>query len=136
MHSDILACERSAYPLLLHCLQDLEHDWSHLRLVNKNMCAAFMHYKIKVALHTAKRQRNLRNVDEKRELWAQFERTLSPDFPLVRGLEQRNEPRTVSYSNNIFDKSFDSPFLRGFRIFNAAPLATGAAVQTEVVEVD
>jgi hypothetical protein len=214
MQSDMLACERSAYPLLLHCLQDLEHDWSHLRLVNKNMCAAFMHYKIKVALHTAKRQRHMRKqaadkaakqaadkagdlryrqesrmicglldnfdtcdrdffrgfrifhpVDELREVWAEFERTVSPDFPLPTGtfagpfvrpverppthMQQRiaspgplllampvREPHAVSYSNNIFDNSFNDSFVRGFRIFNAAPLATGAAVHTPVIEVD
>jgi len=70
------------------------------------------------------------------QMWAEFERTVSPDFPLVRAIEQRNEPRMVSYSNNIFDKSFNSSFLRGFRIFDAAQLATGAAVRTAVLEVD
>jgi hypothetical protein len=206
MHSGILACERSAYPLLLHCLQDLEHDWSHLRLVNKNMCAAFMHYKIKVALHTAKRQRHLRKqaidkaakqasdkagdlryrqesrmicglvdnfdtcdrdffrgfrifhpVDELREVWAEFERTvtfagllvrpverppphmqlrIAAPGPLVRALEQRNEPRTVSYSSNILDTSPLNSFFRGSRTFDAAQFVAGAAVHTAVIEVD
>ena len=81
--------------------------------------------------------RAMNNIYTNNIFGASFERTVLPDFPaLVIAIEQRNEPRMVSYSNNIFDKSFDSPFLRGFRIFNAAPLATGAAVHTPVIEVD
>jgi hypothetical protein len=72
-------------------------------------------------------------VDELLETWAQFDRFVNG--PVI-DLEPRSEPRMVYYSNNILDNSFDDSFVRGFRIFNAAQLATGAAVQTEVVEVD
>ena len=59
MHNDILACERSTYPVLLHCLQCLGHDVRRLQLVNKSMCAAFRHFKDEVDMHTAKRQQML-----------------------------------------------------------------------------
>ncbi len=52
----ILACERTAHPLPLHCLQDLDHDWRRLRLVNRAMAAAFSLYKDQVTAHTAKRE--------------------------------------------------------------------------------
>ena len=52
---DILACERSAHPVLLYCLQDATHDWRHLQLVNTSMCAAFGHYTEQVEEYTAKR---------------------------------------------------------------------------------
>jgi hypothetical protein len=212
MHSDILACERSTYPVLLHCLKCLSHDVRPLQLVNKSMCAAFRHFKEQVDEHTAKReegrlqsdallqealdlvlsafgrpempnppalfvrfvnpverppthmqQRTASSgslllavpvraiepppvhvidtnmqipsmyVDELLETWAQFDRFVNgPEIDL----EPRSEQRMVFYSNNILDNSFDDSFVRGFRIFNAAQLATGAAVQTEVVEVD
>jgi len=51
-----LACERTAHPLLLHCLQDFNHDWRRLQLVNKTMCAAFRLHKDEVEKHTAKRE--------------------------------------------------------------------------------
>jgi hypothetical protein len=194
MHSDILACERSTYPVLLQCLKCLSHDVRPLQLVNKSMCAAFRHFKEQVDEHTAKReegrlqsdallqealdlvlsafgrsempnppalfvrfvnpverppphmqQRVLavraraiepppeQPVDELLETWAQFDRFVNG--PAI-DLEPRSEPRMVFYSNNILDNSFDDSFVRGFRIFNAAQLADGAAVQTEVVEVD
>jgi len=44
MDSDILVCARSEHPVLLHCLQDIRHDWRPLQLVNKSMCAAFKEY--------------------------------------------------------------------------------------------
>jgi hypothetical protein len=208
MHSDILACERSTYPVLLHCLQSLSHDLRPLQLVNKSMCAAFRHFKEQVDEHTAKREQGrlqadalfqaglelvlsafgrpempnppalfvrfvdpverppthmqqrtgssgsllldvpvraiepppvhvdtnmqIRSmyVDELLETWAQFDRLVNgPEIDL----EPRSEPRMVFYSNNILDNSFDDS---GSRIFNAAQLATGAAVQTEDVQVD
>ncbi len=55
--SAALACERTAHPLLLHCLKDLDHDWRPLQLVNKSMCAAFQQYAVQVAEYTAQRER-------------------------------------------------------------------------------
>ena len=55
--SAALACERTAHPLLLHCLQDFNHDWRRLQLVNKSMCAAFQQYAVQVAEYTAQRER-------------------------------------------------------------------------------
>ena len=57
---DILACERSAYPVLLYCLQDATHDWRHLQLVNTSMCEAFGHYTEQVEEYSAKRTAMLR----------------------------------------------------------------------------
>ena len=54
--SAALACERTAHPLLLHCLQDLNHDWRRLALVNRAMAAAFRLHKDEVEKHTAKRE--------------------------------------------------------------------------------
>ena len=59
MASDILVCERSAHPVLLHCLQDIRHDWRPLQLVNKSMCAVFQQYAAQVAEYTAKREHRL-----------------------------------------------------------------------------
>ncbi len=59
MASDILVFERSAHPVLLHCLQDIRHDWRPLQLVNKSMCAAFQQYAVQVAEYTAKREHHL-----------------------------------------------------------------------------
>ena len=193
MHSDILACERSTYPVLLQCLKYRRHDMRLLQLVNKSMCAAFKHFKEQVDEHQEDRERLLQGdalmqvaldfvmsefgrpamqnpasaflrfvnpverppthmqqrvlavrvraiepppeqpVDELLEMSAQFDRFMNgPEIDL----EPRSEPRMVFYSDNIFDNSFNNSFVRGFRIFNAAQLATGAAVQTEVVEVD
>jgi hypothetical protein len=56
MPSAILAYERTTHPLLLHCLQDLDHDWRRLQLVNTAMCTAFWLHKDQVAAHTAKRE--------------------------------------------------------------------------------
>jgi hypothetical protein len=56
MSSAILACERTTHPLLLHCLQDLDHDWRRLQLVNSTMAAAFRLYTQQVAAHTSKRE--------------------------------------------------------------------------------
>ena len=56
MSSAILACERTTHPLLLHCLQDLDHDWRRLQLVNTAMAAAFRLHKNEVEKHTAKRE--------------------------------------------------------------------------------
>jgi hypothetical protein len=55
--SAALACERTAHPLLLHCLQDPGHDWRPLQLVNKSMCAAFRQHAVEVAYYTAQRER-------------------------------------------------------------------------------
>jgi hypothetical protein len=159
MHSDILACERSTYPVLLECLKYPGRDVRPLQLVNKSMCAAYRHFKDQVDEHTAKRERMLQAEDEmltgielamsefgRSTAWG-FVRFVTPverppthmqlrtassgplllDVP-VRAIEPRNEPRMVSYSNNIFDNSFNDSFIRGFRIFNAAQLATGAEV--------
>jgi hypothetical protein len=52
----------------------------------------------------------------------------------VRALEQRNEPRTVSYSSNILDTSPLNSFFRGSRTFDTAQFVVGAAVP--VIEVD
>ena len=60
MASDILVCERSAHPVLLHCLQDIRHDWRPLQLVNKSMCAAFKEYAVQVKEYTAKREHRLK----------------------------------------------------------------------------
>jgi hypothetical protein len=49
--SAALACERTAHPLLLHCLQDFNHDWRRLALVNRAMAAAFREYASEVARH-------------------------------------------------------------------------------------
>ncbi len=65
-----LACERTAHPLLLHCLQNLDHDWRRLALVNRAMAAAFRLYAPEVAAHTAQRQL--------REAWAQLSTALHP----------------------------------------------------------
>jgi hypothetical protein len=54
--SAALACERTAHPLLLHCLQDLNHDWRRLQLVNKTMAAAFRLHKDEVEKHMTKRE--------------------------------------------------------------------------------
>jgi hypothetical protein len=62
------------------------------------------------------------HMHEKRELWAVFERTVSPAFPapvIALDLEQRSEPRTVAYSSNISDNSSLSSFLPGFRTLDA-----------------
>jgi hypothetical protein len=59
MLSDILVCERSAHPVLLHCLQDIRHDWRPLQLVNTSTAAAFRHYKVQVADYTAQHQLHL-----------------------------------------------------------------------------
>ncbi len=59
MASDILVCARSAHPVLLHCLQDIRHDWCPLQLVNKSMCAAFQEYAVQVKEYTAKREHHL-----------------------------------------------------------------------------
>ena len=60
MASDSLVCARSAHPVLLHCLQDIRHDWRLLQLVNKSMCAAFKEYAVQVQEYTAKREHRLR----------------------------------------------------------------------------
>ncbi len=46
-----LACERTAHSLLLHCLQDPDHDWRRLALVNRAMAAAFTLYAPEVVRH-------------------------------------------------------------------------------------
>jgi hypothetical protein len=170
MYSDILACERTTYPVLLECLKYPGRDVRPLQLVNKSMCAAYRHFKDQVDEHTAKRERMLHaeaatlatltlatieivmsaldrpltfihflNPVERPPTHMQ-QRTASSGALLLAApvidLEPRNEPRMVSYSNNIFDNSFNNSFVRGFRIFNAAQLATGAAVDTAVIEVD
>ena len=207
MHSDILACERSTYPVLLQCLKYPTRDVRPLQLVNKSMCAAFRHFKDQVDEHTAKRERheaklagieiamsaldrlvmynpacefvrfvipverppthmqqrmvssgplvlavrvrviepapvhvmdtNMQipplHANELSEMWAELERIVNE--PAI-DLEPRNEGRTVSYSNNISDNSFDSHFFHGSRTFDPAQLATAAALDTTVVEVD
>jgi hypothetical protein len=56
MTSAILACERTTHPVLLHCLQNLDHDWRRLQLVNSAMCSAFRLHKHQVATHTVRRE--------------------------------------------------------------------------------
>ncbi len=164
MHSDILACDRSTYPVLLQCLKHVSHDWRRLQLVNKSMCAAYRHFKEQVDEHTAKRERMLHaeaatlatvtlatielvmsaldrpltfihflNPVERPPTHMQ-QRTASSG-PLLLAMPVR-EPRMLSYSNNIFDNSFNDSFVRGFRVVDPAQLATGAAVDTAVIEVD
>ena len=165
MHNDILACERSTYPVLLHCLQCLGHDVRRLQLVNKSMCAAFRHFKDEVDMHTAKRQQmlveanaldvvarlhlamsNLRmqpashmqpasQSQSMTEMWAAFERVVTPE---LRAIEPRMEPRTVFsvYHMHIND-IFDGSFVRGSRTFNLLLSAeAGPAEETPVIEVD
>lgn len=157
MHNDILACERSTYPVLLHCLQCLGHDVRRLQLVNKSMCAAFRHFKDEVDMHTAKRQEmllqaealdvmgrlhiamsSLRMQPESQnmtEMWAAFERVVTPE---LRAIEPRMEPRTVFsvYHMHIND-IFDGSFVRGSRTFNLLLSAeAGPAEETPVIEVD
>jgi hypothetical protein len=48
--------ERTAHPLLLHWLQDPDHDWRRLRLVNRAMAAAFRLYAPEVAAHTVRHE--------------------------------------------------------------------------------
>lgn len=154
MHSDILACERSTYPVLLHCLQYLSHDVRRLQLVNKGMCAAYRHFKDQVDEHTAKRQHLSRQADaldmtarltiamcnlrmarpkdisypiSMNEMWADLERVVMRSH----AIEPRLEPRMVFsvhriYANNIFDDSF----VRGSRTFNRL------LEETAVIEVD
>ena len=166
MHSAILGCERSTYPVLLHCLQNLSHDVRRLQLVNKSMCAACRHFKDQVDEHTAKRQKMLVEANaldvvarlhlamsslrmqpasqsqSMTEMWTAFERFASPAYPApVPAIEPRIEPRMVFsvhhiYQNNIFDDSFNDCFVRGFRLFDPAQFATAAAVHTAVIEVD
>ena len=71
MASDILICERSAHPVLLHCLQDFKHEWRPLQLVNKSMAAAFREYAVQVADYTAKREHHLELRRQCAELKAQ-----------------------------------------------------------------
>ena len=59
------------------------------------------------------------HMHEKRELWAVFERTVSPAPVIALDLEQHNEPRTVAYSSNISDNSSLSSFLCGARTLDA-----------------
>jgi len=47
----ILISERSAHPVLLHCLQDFKHEWRRLQLVNKSMAAAFQALTHKSSIH-------------------------------------------------------------------------------------
>jgi hypothetical protein len=166
MHSDILACERSTYPVLLECLKCLSHDVRPLQLVNKSMCAAFRHFKQQVDEYTAEREQMRQETQELarqlQDLLCDFSRQFyverSPvhmqqrmassgplvialrvraiEPPPVIDLEPRNEGRTVSYSNNISDNSFINSFASGSRTFDPAQLATGAAVDTAVIEVD
>jgi hypothetical protein len=55
----ILVSERSTHPVLLHCLQDFQHEWRPLQLVNKSMAAAFRQYAVQVAEYTAKHEQHL-----------------------------------------------------------------------------
>ena len=71
MSSDILISERSAHPVLLHCLQDILHDWRPLQLVNTSMTAAFRQYAVQVAEYTAKREHHLELRRQCAELKAQ-----------------------------------------------------------------
>ena len=188
MHSDILACERSAYPVLLECLKHVSHDWRRLQLVNKSMCAAFRHFKEQVDEYTAEREQMRQEAQEMavmvqlalsdlsrrcrengptlNEMWADFERFTGIDIAPHRQRRANNETawadfeRTVlwpaipqrgagdeaagprmppiivsvhhMYANNVFLPSFVS----GFRVVGPAQLATGAAVDTAVIEVD
>jgi hypothetical protein len=56
MPTTILACERTSHPLLLHFLQDPDHDWCCLRLVNRAMAAEFRMYESEVAAHTVRHE--------------------------------------------------------------------------------
>jgi hypothetical protein len=162
MHSDILACERSAYPVLLECLKHVSHDWRRLQLVNKSMCAAFRNFKEQVDEYMAEREQmrqeaqelaamlqaalsNLSrrfpdNVPTLSEMWADFERFAGIDMEHRRAGNEaaglRMPPIIVSvhhrYANNVFLPSF----VGGFRVVGAAQLATGATVDTTVLEVD
>jgi hypothetical protein len=162
MHSDILACERSAYPVLLECLKHVSHDWRRLQLVNKSMCAAFRHFKEQVDEYTAEREQMRQEAQEMavmvqlalsdlrrrctdngptlNEMWADFERFTGIDMQHRRAGNEvtgiRMPPVIVSvhhrYANNVFLPSF----VGGFRVIGPAQLATGAAGQTEVLEVD
>jgi hypothetical protein len=67
----ILTSERSAHPVLLHCLQDFKHEWRPLQLVNKSMAAAFREYAVQVAEYTAKREHHLELRRQCAELKAQ-----------------------------------------------------------------
>ena len=132
MHNDILACERSTYPVLLHCLQYLSHDVRRLQLVNKSMCAAFRHFKDQVDEHTAKRQKMLLEAEaldvmgrrylamghlrmrtesgpeshSLTEMWAAFERrprVVTPVFSApMHAIEPRIEPRMVFSVHHIY----------------------------------
>ena len=147
MHSAILGCERSTDPVLLHCLHDESHDWRHLQLVNRSMCAAFRQYKVQVAEYMAKRElrKHLsRQVPSPHtllmpEMWADFERAVIAIEPRNEPrIEPRNEPRMVFslhhiYANNVFDDSFDH-FVRGSRTVNL--LLFSPAEETPVIEVD
>ena len=90
MRSDILVCECSAHPVLLHCLQDESHDWRHLQLVNASMCAAFRQYKVQVEEYMARRE--LRKKIE--EMAALCDKMCSALFPT-------SPPDRIIFANNI-----------------------------------
>jgi hypothetical protein len=165
MHSDILACERSAYPVLLECLKHVSHDWRRLQLVNKSMCAAFRHFKQQVDEYTEEREqmrqeaaemmvmvqlalsdlsrRSTNNGPTLYELMADFEKVVHIMQPSRAGNEVaglRMPPIIVSvhhtYANNV-SAPLASSFVRGFRMVDPeSQLDAGAAGQTAVIEVD
>jgi hypothetical protein len=159
MHSVILACERSTYPVLLHCLKDLQHDWRRLQLVNKGMCAAFRQYKEQVDEHTAEREQNRqkalelavmvqlalsdlsrRNGPTLGELMADFEQVAGFIQTIRPGNEAAGRRFIVSvhhtYANNV-SAPLASSFVGGFRMVDPeSQLDAGAAGQTAVIEVD
>lgn len=128
MRSDILVCERSAHPVLLHCLQDESHDWRHLQLVNASMCAAFRQYKAQVAEYMAKRELRKRCA----EMAAQCAAFMSM---------YTNAPSGLIFANNILHPP-SSVIDDDHRIFAWGLLVTAGAAEagpeeeTPVLEVD
>ena len=125
MRSDILVCERSAHPVLLHCLQDESHDWRHLQLVNASMCAAFRQYKAQVAEYMARRE--LRKKIE--EMSALCDRMCSNLFPT-------SPPHVIIFGNNVAHNHSTSDFEDSvaWRLIPFSTAETRPA--TPVIEVD
>jgi len=127
MSSDILISERSAHPVLLHCLQDILHDWRPLQLVNTSMAAAFRQYAVQVAEYTAKREHHLEKRRRHEELKALSDAALAK----LKLVSFDDLFRTSVPVWRMFDEEADS-FVWGARL----TAETGLVVRTLVIEVD